>query len=75
VENLISLYEEEKIDIEFVKLIQLYHFLNRTRLTDIISKVYSVFESFLLKNLTGNYPNLFVLIGFEWAIYALPKKN
>ena len=26
-ENLISLYEEEKIDIEFVRLIQLYHFL------------------------------------------------
>jgi hypothetical protein len=30
-ENLISLYEEEKIDIEFVKLIQLYHFFKQNK--------------------------------------------
>ncbi len=62
-ENLISLYEEEKIHIEFVRLIQLYHFLKRTKSTFIISKIHSFFESFFIKNLTGNYPHLFI---FNW---------
>ena len=56
-ENLISLYEEEKIDVEFVRLIQLYHFLKRTKSTFIISKIHSVFEKYLSQNLTGKNPN------------------
>ena len=59
-ENLILLYEEEKIDIGFVKLIQLYHFLKRTKSTFIISKIYVFFEKSLLKNLTGKNPNLWI---------------
>jgi hypothetical protein len=62
-ENLISLYEEEKIDIEFVRLIQLYHFLKRTKSSFIISKIHSVFEKYLSQNLTGKNPNLFL---FNW---------
>jgi hypothetical protein len=62
-ENLISLYEEEKIDIEFVRLIQLYHFLKRTKFTFIISKIHSIFEKYLTLNLTGKNPNLFL---FNW---------
>ena len=62
-ENLIALYEEEKIDIEFVKLIQLYHFLKRTRITYIISKIHSIFDKYLLQNLTKKNPNLFL---FNW---------
>ncbi|WP_395047589.1 hypothetical protein, partial [Flavobacterium sp.] len=75
-ENLISLYEEEKIDIEFVRLIQLYHFLNRTRLTDIVSKVHSIFECFFIKNMTGNYPNLFIFNWFRVGyLCSLQQKN
>ncbi|TDE02276.1 glycosyltransferase [Flavobacterium sandaracinum] len=62
-ENLIALYEEEKIDVAFVKLIQLYHFLKSTKITFIISKIHSVFQHLLMKNLTGNHPNLFL---FNW---------
>ena len=62
-ENLISLYEEEKIDVEFVRLIQLYHFLKRIKSTFIISKIHSVFEKYLVQNLTGKNPNLFF---FNW---------
>nr|WP_314896473.1 glycosyltransferase family 2 protein [uncultured Flavobacterium sp.] len=57
-ENLISLYQEEKIDVEFVRLIQLYYFKKKTKSVFIISKLYAVFEKSLLKNLTGNNPNL-----------------
>lgn len=57
-ENLSLLYQEEKIDIEFVRLIQLYHFLKKTKSTFIISKIHAVFEKLLLKNLTGKNPNL-----------------
>lgn len=59
-ENLISLYEEEKIDIEFVRLIQLYHFLKRTKLSLLISKLFPLFENLLLKNLKGKNPNLLI---------------
>jgi glycosyltransferase involved in cell wall biosynthesis len=62
-ENLISLYEEEKIDVKFVRLIQLYHFFKKTKTTFIISKIHSVFEKYVVQNLTGNHPNLFL---FNW---------
>ena len=62
-ENLISLYKEEKIAVEFVKLIQLYHFLKQTKCTFIISKIHSVFEKYQLRNLTGKNPNLFL---YNW---------
>lgn len=62
-ENLISLYEEEKIDVKFVRLIQLYHFLKKIKTTFIISKIHSVFEKYVVQNLTGNHPNLFL---FNW---------
>ena len=62
-ENLIALYEEEKIDVTFVKLMQLYDFLKRIKLTSIISKTHSVFEKFLVQNLTAKNPNLFL---FNW---------
>ena len=62
-ENLFALYEEEKIDVAFVKLIQLYDFFKRTKSTFIISKIHSVFEQYLVQNLTGNHTNLFL---FNW---------
>ena len=62
-ENLISLYEKEKIDVKFVRLIQLYHFLKKTKTTFIISKIHFVFEKYVVQNLTGNHPNLFL---FNW---------
>ena len=62
-ENLILLYQEQKIDIKFVRLLQLYHFFNKTRAALVISKIYRIFEKSLLKNLTGNNPNLIL---FNW---------
>jgi glycosyltransferase involved in cell wall biosynthesis len=59
-ENLIKLYKEEKIDIKFIQLLKLYHFLKRTKSTFIISKAYLFFEKSLTKNLTGSNPNLLV---------------
>ncbi|MFV5691253.1 glycosyltransferase family 2 protein [Flavobacterium sp. LT1R49] len=64
-ENLITLYKEEKIAIDFIKLIQLYHFLKRTKSTFIISKLYSIIEKSLFKNLTGDNPNLLVFNMFR----------
>jgi len=57
-ENLITLYKEEKIDIEFIKLLQLYHFLKATKLTFIISKLHTIFGKYLFNNLTGSNPSL-----------------
>ena len=62
-ENLILLYQEQKIDIKFVRLLQLYHFFNKTGAALVISKIYGIFEKSLLKNLTGNNPNLIL---FNW---------
>ena len=62
-ENLKLLYEEEKIDLEFVRMIQLYHFLKSTKITFIISKIHSFFEKQVVQNLTGKNPNLFL---FNW---------
>lgn len=57
-ENLLLLYQEEKIDIKFVRMLQLYHFFNKTGAALVISKIYGLFEKSLLKNLTGNNPTL-----------------
>ena len=59
-ENLYQLHQEGKIDTEFVRIIQLRHFLRRTRLIFIISKIYSFFEKPISKNLTGSNPNLLI---------------
>lgn len=59
-ENLHVLYQKKKIDVEFVRLLQLYHFLKTTKTTFIISKTHGFFEKLLFKNLTGNNPNLLV---------------
>jgi glycosyltransferase involved in cell wall biosynthesis len=59
-ENLIILYKEDKIAIDFIRLMQLYHFLKRTKSTFIIAKLYAFFEKSLSKNLMGDHPNLLV---------------
>jgi hypothetical protein len=59
-ENLILLYQEEKIDTKFVKLIGLYTFLKKTKLDFIVQKSYSILKKTISKNLTGNNPNLVV---------------
>nr|WP_315163104.1 glycosyltransferase family 2 protein [uncultured Flavobacterium sp.] len=56
--NLISLYEEQKISTEYIRLISLYHFFKQTKSRLIIAKLYSFFQEFLYKNLTGKNPNL-----------------
>ena len=56
---------QEKIDIEFVRLIQLYHFLKRTKLSLLISKLFPLFENLLLKNLKGKNPSLLIFNVFS----------
>ncbi|MFV8442791.1 glycosyltransferase family 2 protein [Flavobacterium sp. LB2P44] len=75
-ENLMLLYEGKKIDIEFVRLLQLYHFLKKTRLTHIISQIHPFLEKSLLKNLTGNNPNLFLFNWFRMGyLCSIGQKN
>ncbi|MFI0490527.1 glycosyltransferase family 2 protein [Flavobacterium sp.] len=74
-ENLILLYEENKIDIQFVKLIRLYAFLKKTKIDFIIRKSYSFFKNLILKNLTGNNPNLLVYNIFKVGHLCTLNKN
>ena len=75
-ENLIALYEEEKIAITFVKLLRLYDFLQKTKLTFIISKAFTFLEPILMKNLTGNQPNLVLFNCFRVGyLCSLQHKN
>jgi glycosyltransferase involved in cell wall biosynthesis len=75
-ENLIALYEEEKIDVTFVKLIQLYDFLKKTKSTFIISKIHSVFEHYLVRHLTSHHPNLFLFNCFRVGyLCSIKQKN
>ncbi|EIA08982.1 glycosyltransferase family 2 protein [Flavobacterium frigoris] len=59
-ENLLNLYRLNQIDIKFIRMVKLYHFLNKTKLSFPISKLFSVFENLLLKNLKGKKPSLFI---------------
>ncbi|MBP4141578.1 glycosyltransferase [Flavobacterium sp. P4023] len=59
-ENLLLLYDDQKIDRDFVRLIKLYVFIEKTKVKFIITKTYSVFSKFILKNLIGENPNLLV---------------
>jgi hypothetical protein len=69
-QNLITLYEQEKIAIEFIRLIQLYHFLKRTKSTFVIAKIYAISEKSLIKNLMGDHPNLIVFNLFRIGYLA-----
>jgi hypothetical protein len=60
-ENLISLYEEEKIDIEFVKTDSIVSFFKQNKTYD-ISKYIPFSNRFLLKNLTG----IILIYLFNW---------
>lgn len=72
-ENLITLYRMKQIDVKFIRMIQLYHFLNKTKLTFPISKLFSVSEKLLLKNLKGKKPNLFIFNVFRLGYLCKQK--
>ena len=59
-ENLLSLYEEQKISIEFIRLVSLYHFFKQTKSRLIIAKLYTFFQGLICRNLTGKNPNLLI---------------
>lgn len=58
--NLMNAYRLNQIDIKFIRIVQLYHFLNKTKLSFPISKLFHLFENQLLKNLKGKNPSLFI---------------
>ena len=75
-QNLILLYEEEKIDVTFVKLMQLYDFLKRIKFNFIISKTHVLLEKYMVRNLTGNNPNLLLFNWFRVGyLCSLNSKN
>lgn len=57
-DNLNFLYLNKKIDKNYSKLVMLYDFLKKNRLSILVSKIYLFFEKQLLKNLEGSNPNL-----------------
>ncbi|SDW89263.1 glycosyltransferase family 2 protein [Flavobacterium degerlachei] len=59
-ENLMNLYRLNQIDIKFIRMVQLYHFLSKTKLSIPISKLFPLFEKLILKNLKGKNPSLFI---------------
>jgi glycosyltransferase involved in cell wall biosynthesis len=59
-ENLMNAYRLKQIDVEFIRLVQLYHFLSKTKLSFPISKLFPLFQNLLLKNLKGKNPSLFI---------------
>lgn len=74
-ENLMELYQDGKIDSEFVRLIQFYEFLKKTKAPFLISKVYAFFEKPILRNLSGNNPNLSIFNAFRIGNLCTIKKE
>ncbi len=59
-ENLLQLYIDKKIDKNYVKMIRLYVFLKKTKLSFFVAKTFQLFEKNIIKNLEGNNPNLLI---------------
>jgi hypothetical protein len=64
-ENLFDLYKEKKIDVKYVKLIRLFTYLEKTKLSIIVSKLYLIFEKIIFKNLDSKNPKLWVFNFFR----------
>ncbi len=64
-ENILQLYDEQKISISFLRIVTLLDFLKRSKLFYPISILYVFFEKQLYKNLVGNHPNLLFFTAFR----------
>ena len=64
-ENLVTLYSENKIDIQFVKIIRVSTFLKTIKATWIISRLYDLLEKSIFRNLMGKNPSLLVFNFFR----------
>jgi hypothetical protein len=60
IENLIVLFEEEKINAAFSRLISLLLIMNKLYLTNFISVIYKNIEGILIGNLKSKNPNLLI---------------
>jgi hypothetical protein len=60
IENLIVLFEEEKINAAFSRLISLLLIMNKLYLTNFISVIYKSIEGILIGNLKSKNPNLII---------------
>ena len=60
IENLIVLFEEEKINADFSRLISLLLIMNKLYLTNFISVIYKNIEGILIGNLKSKNPNLLI---------------
>ncbi len=72
-ENLLDLYHDKKIDPNYIKILRLFVFLETTKLSFFISKIYQLFEKIIFKNLEGKNPKLWVFNFFR--IGYLCSKN
>ena len=65
VQNLVSITQENKIDVHFNRLYRLYLRLKTFNLDILVSKLYLIFDKSIAKNLTGNNPSLLVFNIFK----------
>ena len=75
IENLIYLYNQEKLDQNFSKFIVLLLLLNKIKVTYLVSKFYLLFEKSIIKQLEGNYPNLFIFNFFRIGYLCVLESN
>lgn len=58
-DNLIYLYQKQKIPHQYTKLLTLIYFLQTIKMTFLVGWFYGLFQNFIEKNLTGENPSLF----------------
>lgn len=64
-ENLLDLYNDKKVDDNYIKMLRFFKFLKSTKLSFLISNIYLLFKNPINKNLKGNNPKLWVFNTFR----------
>lgn len=73
-DNLISLDQSNKIDPNFVKILNLYHFLKKYKLNFIVAFFYELFNTIIYKQLTSKNPSLFLFDAYRISYICSLKK-
>jgi len=59
-DNIISIEKSNRIDLKFVKILQLHHFLKKIKLDFVVASFYILFNKTMHWQLTSNNPSLFL---------------
>ncbi len=60
IKSLMLLVGSKKIEAKYVRLLQLYNFLNKTKLNTIAALFYRIFKTVMIKNLVSKNPSLLI---------------